>query len=90
MSVCVYVCMYVPSRVPPFKCLYAPTYKSPRSIFYGILDTLGKSYGQDVVSDLAILDRKWSKIAARKKFFLAHFQLSPYVLHFTGRIEAAQ
>ena len=68
-SVCVCVCMYVPSREVPFKCLFAPIYKGPRSIFFRFWDSLGKSYRKEVVSDFAILARKWSKIAARIFFF---------------------
>ena len=65
------VFMYVPSRVPPIKCLFA------------FLDFLGKSYVKEVVSDLVILTQKWSKIAAQKKvnfglFFKYH--LTFYIL----------
>ena len=57
----------------PFKCLFTPIYKGPRSNSFEFLDSLGKSYGKEVVSDFAILARKWSKIAVRKKFMLGSF-----------------
>ena len=69
-SVCLFVCVSVPSREVPFKCLFAPIYKGPRSNLFGFLDSLGKSYGKEVVSDFAILARKWSKIAAPIYIFL--------------------
>ena len=81
LYVCVCVCLSVcPSCVVPFKCLFAPIYKIPRSNFFGFLDSLGKSYGKEVVSDFAILARKWSKIAARKKVNFGLF----FNYHLTG------
>ena len=80
-SRCPYICTYVPSQWNLFPGLFAPIYKGPRSIFFGVVDSLGKSYGKVVVSDLAILARKWSKIAAQKKFILGSFLT--ITLHFT-------
>ena len=85
VSVCLSVCLYVPSCEVPFKCLFAPIYKGPKSNILGPLDSLGKSYGKEVVSDFAILARKWSKIAARKKvnfglFFNYHLTGLHYIL----------
>jgi hypothetical protein len=64
------------SFLPPFT-------KVLGNFFFGFLDSLGKSYGKEVVSDLAILARKWSKIAAQKKvcfglFF--NYHLTFYIL----------
>ena len=59
------------------------------SNFFGFSDSLGKSYGKEVVSDFAIFARKWSKIAARKKVYFGLFFNYHLILHFTGRIEAA-
>ena len=62
--------MYVRSREVPFKLLFVPIYKGPKYFFFGFFDSLGKTYGKEVVSDFAILARKWSKIAPRKKDLL--------------------
>ena len=58
-------------------------------IFLDFWIPLGKIYGEEVVSDLAILARKWSKIAAQFYFFILGSFLT-ITLHFTfaGRIEA--
>ena len=61
------------SFLPPFT-------KVLGNFFFGFLDSLGKSYGKEVVSDFAILAWKCSKIAARKK---ANFELF-LNYHFTG------
>ena len=66
LSACLSVCMSPLVRyrlnvfLPPFT-------KVLGKIVFGFLDSLGKSYATEVVSDFAILAQKWSKIAARKK-----------------------
>ena len=78
-SVCLYVCMFVPSREVPFKCLFAPIYKGPRSNLFGFFYSLGKSYGKEVVPDFEILAWKWSKIAAQKKVLPSYFVRTVFV-----------
>ena len=72
--------LYVPSRKVPFKRLFAPIYKGPRSNFVEFLNYSGKSYRKEVVSYFAIFAQKWSKIAARKKVYFGLF----LNYHFTG------
>ena len=63
MSVCLSVCISPLVRyclnvfLPPFT----------KDLGKCFLDSLGKSYGNEVVSDFAIFARKWSKIAVPKK-----------------------
>ena len=56
--------------------------------FFRLFDSLGKNYGKEVVSDFAILARKWSKIAVRKKVNFGLF-FNSHLTGLTGRIEAA-
>ena len=68
LSVCLSVCLF--TFEVPFNGLFAPTSRSRMSNIFRDLESLGKS-NKELVSDLNISVWKWSKIAKKKKFFLA-------------------
>ena len=72
MCVCVYVCIS-PLVYRRLNVFLFPFTKVLGQFFFGFFDFLGKNNKKEVVSDLAILPWKWSKIAAQKKVNLGLF-----------------
>ena len=82
MSVCVSVCLS-PLVYRGLNVFLSPLTKVLGKFLFGFLDSLGKSYGKEVVSDLAIFAWKWSKITAQKKslfWVFFNYHLTFYIL----------
>ena len=63
MSVCVYVCMFVPFRVVYFEAYFAPTSRYQMSKFLEIQNSWGKVLERSGLINEHFFG-KWSKIAA--------------------------